>query len=264
MYLPGEQPIAVEMLVKHYHRTIETLNSKPFWQGKTINLLPGANACQSIAPGQLARVESGLIYVNWGNRTAFVLQRGDFLFHFNAFEEQSLHYLAEEPASIQCIDTAYLTAQLATHEHSQQQWQNLLLIQCALFANAYGASMQQGIRPAAGFQRFSAGEVIIREGEPAEHVYTLLKGEAVASVKSVPVGTINENEIFGALAAITGSHRGATVVAHSNCTVMAVPKVQFIELIKSQPETCLKMIETMAYQISELNSRVSGPIESSL
>jgi len=264
MYLPADHPIAIEALLEQYHRSVDTLNKSASWQGNKISLLPGVNACNTLASGQLARVESGLIYVNWGAKTVFILQPGDFIFHFNSFENQHLSYMIEEPSSIRYITTNALLELFTTNKQNLYYWHNLLLIQSTIFASASGASIKHGIRPSAGFQRYTAGEVIIQEGEPAEHVYTLLKGEALAMAKSKQVGIIKEGEIFGALAAITGNIRNASVLAHSNCTVMTVPKEQFIDLIKSQPETCLQMITTMAQQITELNSRASEQVESAL
>jgi len=264
MYLPADHPMAVEALLEQYHRSVESLNKCVSWQGNKISLLPGVDACNTLAPGQLARVESGLIYVNWGPKTVFILQPGDFIFHFDTFENQYLSYMAEESSSICYITTNTLLTLFTTNKQTLYYWHNLLLIQNTIFASAYGASIKQGTRPAAGFQRYTAGETIIQEGEQADHVYTLLKGEAFASVKSKQVGKIKEGEIFGALAAITGNIRNASVLAHSNCTVMTVPKEQFIDLIKSQPETCLQMITTMAQQITELNSRTGEQVESAL
>lgn len=264
MYLPADHPVAVEVLLDQYHRSLESLNEGLLWQGITTNLLPRVNACNSLASGQLARVEKGLIYVNLGEKTVFILQPGDFLFHFNSFEGQNLSYMTEEPASILSVTTDTLSELFTNNKQALHHWHNLLLIQSTIFAHAYGASIKLGIRPTAGFKRYSPGEIIIQEGEQAEHVYTLMNGEAFATVKSKHVGLIKKGEIFGALAAITGNIRNASVLAHSNCTVMAVPKEQFIDLIKSQPETCLQMITTMAQQITELNSRASEPVESAL
>ena len=264
MFFPVDHPATVDVLVEQYHALAETINKAITWPGKRLNLLPGADVCYSLSAGQLARIERGLIHVNWGYRTAFVLQAGDFIFHFDSLNQQTLSYMVEEPSTIMCIHSSELNDQLSQTNTAQQQWHSLLMMQSAIFSNAYGANVRQGIRPSAGFQRYSAGETIIKEGTPAEHVFTLLKGEAIATVRSTPLGHINEGEIFGALAAITGEARNATVVAQSSCTVMAVPKEQFIDLIKAQPDTCLKMIKTMAYQITDLNDLASSRVDSTL
>ncbi|UZE95868.1 Crp/Fnr family transcriptional regulator [Alkalimarinus alittae] len=264
MFFPADHPTAIDALLEQYHELSESLNSRVTWPGKKLTLLPGADISHSLSSGQLALVERGLIHVNWGERTAFILQKGDFISHFDIYDQQTLSYITEETSTVVCINPEALNDQLASDKAAQQQWHNLLLIQSAIFSTIYGAGVKQGIRPAAGFQRFSEGDIIIREGDSADHVFTLLKGKAVASVNSVPLGVINEGEIFGALAAVTGEARNATIIANGNCTVMTVPKEQFIDLIKSQPETCLQMIQTMAYQITELNNLVCARVESTL
>jgi CRP-like cAMP-binding protein len=70
------------------------------------------------------------------------------------------------------------------------------------------------------------------------------------------VGEIHEHEIFGAMAALTQSSRTATVVANTDCMLMVVPGDQFIELVKSQPRTCLALFENMAHKILALNQRL--------
>lgn len=257
MFFPADHPTAVDTLLEQYQSLASKLHQRVTWPGKALKLLPGANVCHSLSAGQIAVIERGLIHVNWGKRTAFILQEGDFIVHFDIQDAQTLTYIIEEPTSINCINPDALNEQLLADQTSQRLWHQLLLMQGAIFSHAYAAAVKQGIRPAAGFQRYSPGDIIIQQGDTAEHVFTLLKGDAIASINSVSLGAINEGEIFGALAAITGEVRNATITARSDCTVMAVPKAQFIDLIKSQPDTCLQMIQTMAYQITELNQLVS-------
>ncbi len=123
MYFPAKQPASVDALVEHYHRSLDALNKCMVWQGNALTLLPGTDISNTLAPGQLARVESGLVYVNWGARTAFILQPGDFIFHFNTLKEKSLAYLAEETVKIKCINAEHLSTQLTSHTEYLQHWQ---------------------------------------------------------------------------------------------------------------------------------------------
>src|SRR5690625_7337213 len=77
---------------------------------------------------------------------------------------------------------------------------------------------------------FSAGETIIAQGAEADRVFTLLEGKAEALRDGVKVGEVHADEIFGALAVFTRQRRMASVVAISDCTVLAVPKDEFIDL----------------------------------
>ena len=103
---------------------------------------------------------------------------------------------------------------------------------------------------------YQAGETIIHQGDTADRVYTLLEGSADALCDGVKVGEVHPNEIFGALAVFTRQPRMASVVATSDCTLLAVRKEEFIELIEHQPQICLGLIEEMAAKINQLNGQL--------
>ena len=48
----------------------------------------------------------------------------------------------------------------------------------------------------------------------------------------------------------------ASVVATNDCTLLAVPKEEFIDLIEHQPQICLSLIEEMASKINQLNNQL--------
>lgn len=128
-------------------------------------------------------------------------------------------------------------------------------------ANAfYRASLAQEIRaefqPSAGFMHFMAGETIIHQGAEADQVYTLLEGDAHALRDGVKVGEIHADEIFGALAVFTRQKRMASVVAVSDCTVLAVRKEEFADLVEMQPQICLGLVEELAEKINQLNGQL--------
>ncbi|WP_347330900.1 Crp/Fnr family transcriptional regulator [Marinimicrobium locisalis] len=130
-----------------------------------------------------------------------------------------------------------------------------------MYANAfYRASLAQEIRaefqPSAGFMHFMAGETIIHQGSEAHQVYTLLEGKAHALRDGLKVGEINANEIFGALAVFTRQKRMASVVAVSDCTVLAVRKEEFADLVEMQPQICLGLVEELADKINQLNGQL--------
>lgn len=104
--------------------------------------------------------------------------------------------------------------------------------------------------------QFAPGDIIIREGDTADYVYTLNSGHAEASQSGVKVGDIYAGEVFGALAAFSGIERNATVTASDNCEVEAVCKDSFITLARRQPDVCVKLIKDMARLIADLNDSI--------
>lgn len=104
-------------------------------------------------------------------------------------------------------------------------------------------------------RNFEAGQTILSQGGIDDDVYTLVEGTAEAFVNGEKVGDILRGEIFGMLAAITNSPRTATVVACERCMVAVVPKDKFISLIRSRPESVLKVVQDMGRMIVDLNNR---------
>ncbi|HEY9051618.1 MAG TPA: cyclic nucleotide-binding domain-containing protein [Gammaproteobacteria bacterium] len=105
-------------------------------------------------------------------------------------------------------------------------------------------------------RHYHKDEVIIREGADDNEVFTLLSGSAQAIVGDTIVGEIKTNEIFGAIAALTGTRRTADVVATSNCTVLVVPSERFRSLLEARPDTVAKLIEDMARAIKSGNEKI--------
>jgi CRP-like cAMP-binding protein len=105
---------------------------------------------------------------------------------------------------------------------------------------------------------FEAGETMIQQGGTNDEVYTLIEGSAEALVDGVKVGDIKSDEIFGAIAAIAGVPRTASVVATSRCMAISLPKGDFLHLLKSRPSTVLRLIQDMARALASANDRVVG------
>ncbi|MDH5473810.1 MAG: cyclic nucleotide-binding domain-containing protein, partial [Gammaproteobacteria bacterium] len=105
-------------------------------------------------------------------------------------------------------------------------------------------------------RQYNEQDTIIEEGGTDNEVYTLLSGSADVLVKDTQVGVIKRDEIFGAIAALTGTPRTAKVVATSDCTVLVVPSDRFQDLLKKRPDTVTKLIEDMARTIVASNQKI--------
>lgn len=131
-----------------------------------------------------------------------------------------------------------------------------LMYSAAFFRLALAQEIRAEFQPAAGFMHFQAGETIIHQGADADRVYTLLEGQADAMRDGVKVGEILADEMFGALAVFTHQKRIASVVAASDCTVLAVRKEEFADLVELQPQICLGLVEELAEKIHQLNGHL--------
>ena len=113
--------------------------------------------------------------------------------------------------------------------------------------------------PMPGFDFFQSGEVIIKEGEPADAVYTLIQGKAKVMIDGQQVGEAKENEIIGLQAMLLKTTRTASVVADGPCSAVRVNYDKFRSLIETRPELVISTLETMALQIARANELITKP-----
>ncbi len=87
--------------------------------------------------------------------------------------------------------------------------------------------------------RFSAGEVIIREGEIASRFYVITSGEVEvvqeAEGPEKPVRRLGPGQYFGELALLHNVRRTATVRALTDAAVIAIARQDFSTLVERMP-----------------------------
>src|SRR5664279_3015824 len=83
-------------------------------------------------------------------------------------------------------------------------------------------------------QLAEAGEVIVREGDPAHSMYFIADGEVEVALgkKKVRLGT---GQFFGEVAVLSGSRRSGTATAVTRCNLMALSASDLHALMKRDP-----------------------------
>lgn len=85
---------------------------------------------------------------------------------------------------------------------------------------------------------FSAGDVVIRQGDPGDHYYIVSQGRCAVSRKPTPKGNdvklaeLKTGDSFGEEALISNSKRNATVTMITDGILMKLGKETFVELVK--------------------------------
>ncbi|HCF9583521.1 TPA: cAMP-binding protein CbpA [Pseudomonas aeruginosa] len=257
MYLLGEQPAYADQLINRLqgipHRLLEGLAPS----GPALELERSDDLERELPADQVFLVESGLLHALVDERPLFYLQEGDLLGLRRGLEFPACRHANEEPIRL----LPYSRDALLQHIHADQERQELLLQyligQTALLGDALAHLKQPEVRPATGFRHFAAGEALIRQGDDADHVFIIIEGHAEALVDGQKVGDVQKDEIFGAMAVFTREKRSATVVASEPCTVMVIPKEQFLGLMQNNPRIAHSLIEGMARRIDLLNREVT-------
>ncbi|MGG2400053.1 cyclic nucleotide-binding domain-containing protein [Pseudomonas sp. SH1-B] len=257
MYLLGEQPAYADQLINRLQSIPTQLLEGLQPAGEPLRLERIDDLAQALPGNQLFIIESGLLHAVVDERPLFYLQEGDLVGLRQGIDLPSCRYNSEEPISLIPYSRSQVFQHIHADEQRQEQFIQYLIGHTALLSDALARLKQPEIRPATGFQHFAAGEELIHQGDEADHVFIIIEGHAEAFVDGQKVGDVQKDEIFGAMAVFTREKRSATVVASEPCTVMVIPKEQFLSLMQSNPRIAHSLIESMARRIDLLNKEVT-------
>jgi len=121
---------------------------------------------------------------------------------------------------------------------------------------------------AAGTRReFATGELLMRQGEPAESLFVILSGK-VSVVREHPdlstpimLATLGPGEIVGEMGLLDGEPRSATVTALEDMVTMEVPDAVLGEMVKRHPDlyaTLVKVLSRRLRSTDELAAEIAG------
>ena len=121
---------------------------------------------------------------------------------------------------------------------------------------------------AAEVARFSAGDVIVRQGDPGNAVYALTDGTAEVWLEDPPqppvlLRTMRSGQLFGETAVLYHGPRSATIKAKTDLMTLKLPGPVFIELLRSTPEVALRVAVALAQRLaSDRHTLISDPTDS--
>jgi len=105
-------------------------------------------------------------------------------------------------------------------------------------------------------RHYKNGDIIIKEDSEGDEVFTLLHGTAKVISNNEEVGEIKEDEIFGAIAALTQTKRTATILATSDCDTLVTNSENFRSILDTRPDIVQKLIQDMARTIVSGNEKI--------
>jgi CRP-like cAMP-binding protein len=94
-------------------------------------------------------------------------------------------------------------------------------------------------------REFKAGEVIFREGDPAQEVFIVQSGEIEIRRGNRVLEILPQYGIFGEMALIDAAPRSATAVAVSDVKLVPVSEKQFLFLISNTPYFALNVMRVI-------------------
>lgn len=124
------------------------------------------------------------------------------------------------------------------------------------------------LEPIVGEAHFSAGDVIIREGDPADTLFLLAAGSVTVCLRLANgqgkrrLSTITPGLAFGELALLDGGARSADVIADDAAMCYIVPIAKLETLASGHPEIRTKLIFNIGRELSARLRRADGEIRS--
>jgi len=96
------------------------------------------------------------------------------------------------------------------------------------------AELEQQIGAAARF-RYNPGKLIMREGAVGVVSYVVLDGQVAISIGDVVMEKVGPGGIFGEMALVDRTPRLASASAATECTLLAISRLEFVRLVKKNP-----------------------------
>jgi CRP/FNR family transcriptional regulator, cyclic AMP receptor protein len=101
---------------------------------------------------------------------------------------------------------------------------------------------------------FKAGDVIFREGDPAEEVFVVKTGTVEIRLGNRLLETLPERSIFGEMALIDRGPRSATAVAATDTTIVPISEKQFLFLVSRTPFFALNVMRVLVQRLRTSNT----------
>jgi CRP/FNR family transcriptional regulator, cyclic AMP receptor protein len=106
----------------------------------------------------------------------------------------------------------------------------------------------------APLRAYKAGEVIFREGDPAEELFVVKSGVVEIHLGNHLLDTLPERSIFGEMALIDHGPRSATAVAATDAVLVPVAEKQFLLMVSRTPYFALNVMRVLVTRLRTSNT----------
>lgn len=103
--------------------------------------------------------------------------------------------------------------------------------------------------------RYSEGKSIIQEGQAGVLMYIVLEGCVAAAIQGNIVEKVGPGGLFGEMALIERTERLASAFAETDCSLLAINRNAFLDLVKDNPEFGVAVLGTIGERAKYMMSR---------
>ncbi len=102
-------------------------------------------------------------------------------------------------------------------------------------------------------RKFEAGETIFRAGDAGIELFVIKSGTVNIRLGDRTIETLGPSEIFGEMALVDAKPRSATVVAATDCELIAISEKYFLIMIREAPYFGLGVMRVLAHRLRVAN-----------
>lgn len=205
-------------------------------------------------PAVLWWVTAGSVTLELDGREVLRLGVGDILGPWlSSVAPLSLATSEVDACELTGVSSDLLWQILLSDHDKRRMWSEYQMALSARFFAEFAELRTASVAPTPHYRHYAPGETIILEGADSDEVFVLLEGAAKVSVKGASVGKIHQDEVFGALAALTECPRAATVTAEASCDCMVFNREEFRDLLRASPDLMEKLVRDFARALHDVN-----------
>lgn len=117
-----------------------------------------------------------------------------------------------------------------------------------VFDKTLMASLADGLGDQATV-RYNRGQVIMVAGQAGALMYVVSEGRVAISIRGVVLERVGPGGVFGEMALVDQSPRAANAVAESDCALLAINRLVFLNLVKADPTFGISLLGAMAERL---------------
>jgi CRP-like cAMP-binding protein len=117
-----------------------------------------------------------------------------------------------------------------------------------VFDKTLMASLANGLGDRATV-RYERGKVIMVAGQAGALMYVVAEGRVAISIRGAVVERVGPGGVFGEMALVDQSPRAANAVAETDCVLLAINRVVFLNLVKADPTFGISLLAAMAERL---------------
>jgi len=116
------------------------------------------------------------------------------------------------------------------------------------------AEIERRLGTAARF-RFGKGKIIMREGHLGVALYVVLEGRIAIHVGATLVEKAGPGSVIGEMGLVDRKPRLATATAETDCTLLAVSRLDFLGLVKKNPRFGVSLLSAVSERARSMAER---------